>query len=102
MIVHSLDEDASLTGTQILDGEEAVICSVQGKVPGVYDEWPECQVQVEGVSGASHKGFKSRQEAEASYLRFTLARERTRNRRLMYCIVPLSLIVIALLTYIIV
>ena len=55
----------------------------KGKVPGVYDEWPECQAQVEGVSGASHKEFKSRQEAEASYLRFTLARERTHNRHLM-------------------
>ena len=71
----------------------------KGKVPGVHNEWPECQVHVNGVSGASHKGFKSRQEGEASYLRFTLARERTRNRHLMYCIVPLSLIVIALLVY---
>ena len=71
----------------------------KGKVLGVYDKWPECQAQVERVSGASHKGFKSRQEGEASYLRFTLARERTRNRHLMYCIVPLSLIVIALLAY---
>ena len=74
----------------------------EGKVPGVYDEWYECQAQVKGVSGANHKGFKSRQEAEASYLRFMLTRERTHNRRLMYCIVPLSLIVIALLAYIIV
>ena len=71
----------------------------EGKVPGVYDEWYECQAQVEGVSGASHKGFKSRQEGEGSYLRFMQARERTRNRHLMYCIVPLSLIVIALLAY---
>ena len=71
----------------------------KGKVPGVYNEWTECQVHVNGVLGASHKGFKSRQEAEVSYLRFTLARERTRNRHLMYCIVPLSLIVIALLAY---
>ena len=68
----------------------------------MYNKWPECQAQVNGVSGASHKGFKSRQEGEASYLRLTLARERTRNRRLMYCIVPLSLIVIALLAYTIV
>lgn len=74
----------------------------KGKVPEVYNECPECQAQVNGVSGASHKGFKSRQQGEASYLRFTLARERTRNRHLMYCIVPLSLIVIALLTYTIV
>ena len=74
----------------------------KGKVPGVYNEWHECQAQVNGFTGASHKGFKSRQEGEASYLRFTLARERTRNRRLMYCIVLLSLIVISLLAYIIV
>ena len=74
----------------------------KGKVPRLYNEWPECQAQVNRVSGASHKGFKSIQEGESSYLRFTLARERTRNRRLMYCIVQLSLIVIALLAYIIV
>ena len=74
----------------------------EGKVSGVYDKWYECQAQVEGVSGASHKGFKIRQEAEASYMRFTLARERTHNLRLMYYIVPLSLVVIALLSYIIV
>ena len=74
----------------------------KGKVPRVYNEWHECQAQVNGFSGASHKGFKSKQEGEASYLRFTLARERTRNRRIMYCIVPLSFIVIALLAYIIV
>ena len=74
----------------------------KGKVLGVFDEWYECQVQVERSTGASHKGFKSRQEAQASYLRYTLARERPHNRRLMYCIVPLSLIVIALLAYIIV
>ena len=74
----------------------------KGKVLGVYDEWPECQGQVEEVSGASHKGLKSRQEAEASYLRLTLARERIHNRRLMYCIVLLSLIVTTLLAYIIV
>ena len=69
----------------------------KGKVPGVYNEWQECQAQVNGVSGASHKckWSDSRQEAEASYLRFMLARERNQNSRLMYYIVPLSLIVIA-------
>ena len=71
----------------------------EGKVPGVYDEWHECQAQVQGVSGASHNDFKRRQEAQASYLRFRRARERTHNRHLMYGIVPLSLIVIALLAY---
>ena len=80
----------------------AVYVMYKGKVLGVYNEWPECQVQVNGVLGASHKGFKTRQVAEASYLSFTLTRDRTRNCRLMYYIVPLSLIVIALLAYTIV
>ena len=75
----------------------------KGKVPGLYDEWHECEAQVAGFKGANHKGFKSSPEAEASYLRFTLARERDQNRHLMsYNIIPLFLIVIALLFYIIV
>ena len=34
----------------------------KGKVPGVYNEWHECQVQVNGFMGASHKGFKKEKE----------------------------------------
>jgi ribonuclease HI len=45
----------------------------KGKVLGLYDEWHECEAQVAGFKGACHKGFKSREEAEASYLRFMLA-----------------------------
>ena len=41
-----------------------------GHVPGVYDEWLECQAQVSGLSSGIQKGFDSRVEAEASYLRF--------------------------------
>lgn len=35
-----------------------------GRVPGVYDTWPECQEQVNGYSSAVYKGFKTRKEAE--------------------------------------
>jgi viroplasmin and RNaseH domain-containing protein len=74
-----------------------------GKVPGVYDEWPECHAQVHRFPGGSQRGFNTREEAEASYLRFTLAREEDRRRRFMsYYIIPLFLIVTALLVYIIV
>jgi viroplasmin and RNaseH domain-containing protein len=74
-----------------------------GKVPGVYDEWPECQAQVHRFPGGSQRGFNTREEAEASYLRFTLAREEDRRRRFMsYYIIPLFLIVTVLLVYIIV
>ena len=79
------------------------VCSIQIMQVRVQNKgnsvWKSRYEETYQVLGASHKGFKSRQEGEASYLRFTLARERTRNRHLMYCIVPLSLIVIALLAY---
>lgn len=35
-----------------------------GKVPGIYDSWEECQVNVTGVSGAIFKSFRSLEEAE--------------------------------------
>ena len=70
-----------------------------GHVPGVYDEWPECHAQVYRFPGGSQKGFDSRMEAEASYLRF-IAQQRIQNRRHKnYYIIPLLLIVIALLFY---
>ena len=74
----------------------------RGRVPGVYDEWSECQAQVDRFSGSSHKGFESKSEAEASYLKFTLAGERNQNRMKNYFIIPFLLIVIAFLLYVII
>ena len=31
----------------------------KGKVPGVYNEWAECQAQVNGISGAAIKASKA-------------------------------------------
>ena len=73
-----------------------------GRVPGVYDEWSECQAQVDRFLGSSHKGFKSKSKAEASYLKFTLAGERKKNRLKNYFIIPFLLIVIAFLLYLII
>jgi ribonuclease HI len=40
--------------------------SVQkGRTPGIYLTWAEAKTQVEGFSGAVHKSFKKREEAEA-------------------------------------
>ena len=52
----------------------------KGKVPGVYDDWEECQRQVHHFSGNSYKGCTTRAEAEARYARY-LARERRERRR---------------------
>jgi len=34
-----------------------------GKVPGVYNTWTECEMQVKGFSGAIYKSFTSQEEA---------------------------------------
>ena len=74
-----------------------------GRVPGVYEHWPDAQAQVDKYPGASHRGFDNRAEAESSYLRWTLRQERGRDRRcLKYYIVALLLMLIALLFYIMV
>ena len=71
-----------------------------GRVPGVYDHWPDTQAHVDMYPGASHRGFDSRAEAESSYLRWTLQHEQGQDRR--YYIVALLLMLIALLFYIMV
>ena len=74
-----------------------------GRVPGVYDHWPDAQAQVYKYPDASHRGSDSRAEAESSYLRWTLRHEQGRDRRcLKYYIVTLLLMLIALLLYIMV
>ena len=36
-----------------------------GRKPGIYLSWPECEAQVKGFSGAQYKSFKTKEEAEA-------------------------------------
>ena len=39
----------------------------QGKVPGIYTNWTDCQAQVSGFGAARYKAFATRQEAEAAF-----------------------------------
>lgn len=39
----------------------------QGKQPGVYDRWTDCERQVKGVEGARYKSFATRSEAEEAF-----------------------------------
>lgn len=38
----------------------------KGLNPGIYDNWAECKMQVEGQEGAKYKSFESREEAIAA------------------------------------
>ncbi|WP_028559383.1 ribonuclease H [Paenibacillus pinihumi] len=39
----------------------------EGKKPGVYTSWPECQKQVGGVTGAKYKSYESRAAADKAF-----------------------------------
>jgi ribonuclease HI len=39
----------------------------QGKKPGIYTNWPECQEQINGVKTALYKSFESKAEAEMAF-----------------------------------
>ena len=42
-----------------------------GKIPGIYNTWDDCKVQVEGFPGATYKSFKTAAEA-ADYMGWNL------------------------------
>ena len=37
----------------------------EGRTPGIYETWAECQKQISGFSGAVYKSFASREEAQS-------------------------------------
>lgn len=39
----------------------------EGRAPGVYDSWEECEAQVSGYPGARYKGFTSQDDAVAAF-----------------------------------
>ncbi|MDE6360008.1 MAG: ribonuclease H family protein [Muribaculaceae bacterium] len=39
----------------------------EGRDPGVYDNWEDCQAQIDGFPGAKYKSFKSQQEAVEAF-----------------------------------
>ena len=39
----------------------------EGRAPGVYDSWEECEAQVNGYPGARYKGFGSQADAVAAF-----------------------------------
>ncbi|KAK1691941.1 hypothetical protein QYE76_008638 [Lolium multiflorum] len=72
------------------------------RVPGVYDEQEDCLKQVNMFKGNNYKGYKSKKEVEARYMKHLLAEERKKNRMKSFIIVPMLLIVIVFLLYVIV
>ena len=39
----------------------------EGREPGVYDSWEECEAQVNGYPGAKYKSFSSQADAVAAF-----------------------------------
>ncbi len=45
-------------------GKKKVYGVKNGKIPGVYQTWKECEEQIKGYSGAEYKGFSTEEEAK--------------------------------------
>jgi len=39
----------------------------KGKVPGIYESWDSCKLQIAGIKGAQYMGFPNREEATKAY-----------------------------------
>ena len=48
-------------------GRKNYYAVIQGKRPGIYTTYEEVKMQINGYSGAKHKGFENKQEAMAYY-----------------------------------
>jgi ribonuclease HI len=82
---------------------------LKGKIPGVYDDWDDCLVQVNEFPNNSYKGYKTKEEAEARYKKHLSKKEecgrmKTKEEETMLktiFFIPFSLIVIAVVLYLI-
>ena len=75
----------------------------KGNVPGVYDDWEECQRQVHRFSANSYKGYTTRAEAEVRYARYLAGERRERRRnRMKTSFIAMMLIVMTALFYVMV
>ena len=45
-----------------------------GRIPGVYERWQDCHMQVNGFPGNRYKGYMSRAAAEGTTLGSTTGR----------------------------
>ena len=51
----------------------------EGKKPGIYDTWAECQENTKGVSGSKFASFPTREEAEKAFNSYKGHRELTKE-----------------------
>ena len=51
----------------------------EGKQPGIYDNWPDCQKQVSGVKGSKFKSFPTLKEAEEAFEKYTSHNQLTKE-----------------------
>ena len=50
-----------------------------GRVPGVYERWQDCDMQVNGFPGNRYKGYMSRAAAEENWRNHLRQQNRTRT-----------------------
>jgi len=69
----------------------------EGRVPGVYEKWEDCQKQVNKFSGNCYKGYATRQEAVAKWRNH----QSNKNKMKTLVVLPLLLTIVAAVLYLI-
>lgn len=69
----------------------------EGRVPGVYEKWEDCQKQVNKFSGNCYKGYATRQEAVAMWRNH----QSNNNKMKTLVVLPLLLTIVAAVLYLI-
>lgn len=71
----------------------------EGRVPGVYEKWEDCQKQVNKFSGNCYKGYATRQEAVAKWRNHQSNKNKNKMKTLV--VLPLLLTIVAAVLYLI-
>ena len=70
-----------------------------GRVPGVYERWQDCHMQVNGFSGNRYKGYMSRAVAEENWRNHLRQKKRTRTRTNFIVTTTTFLFIVACVLY---
>lgn len=63
---------------------------INGRKPGVYTTWAECQAQVSGYSNAVYRSYATEEEAQQAFRSSRIGVKNVRDKKLLYHLVKLS------------
>lgn len=63
---------------------------INGRQPGIYTSWNECQEQVKGFSSAVYRSYETKEAAEAAFRSSRIGTKNIRDKKLLYHLVDVQ------------